>query len=147
MADDPHDLKRFLEAQEGVYAAALAELLSGRKESHWMWFVFPQVAGLGFSPMAEICAIRSLPEARAYLTHPVLGSRLRECVSALLGLEGMSARDVLGSPDDLKLRSSMTLFSEVDGPTTDRTVFSEVLAKYYGGAPDPLTLEVLERWR
>lgn len=144
MPDDPHDLNRFLEAQRTVYTSALAELTGGRKYGHWMWFIFPQVVGLGFSPMAELYAIKSLQEARAYLAHHVLGPRLRECASALLGVTGSSSRQILGSTDDLKLRSSMTLFTEVDGPGTQ---FSQVLDRYYDGEPDPLTTEVLQRWR
>lgn len=140
---DAHDLARFLTAQEGVYPAALAELFAGRKTGHWMWFVFPQVAGLGYSPMAEHYAIRSRAEARAYLAHHVLGARLREASRALLGLHGLSALQVLGTPDDLKLRSSMTLFAALDGAASE---FAQVLERYYGGARDPLTEGILRRW-
>lgn len=134
------DLDRFLAAQEGVYSQALAELKAGRKRSHWMWFVFPQIDGLGRSPTARRYAIRSLAEAGAYLRHPVLGHRLRECAEALLVVEGRSATEILGHPDDLKLRSSMTLFARASGPGS---VFDRVLDRYYLGRPDDLTLRIL----
>src|SRR5690349_24014751 len=108
--DVDYNLDRFIDAQNGVYEQALSELKAGRKRSHWMWFIFPQIAGLGTSAMAEKYAIRSAEEAAAYLADPVLGSRLRRCVNAILGIDGLSAHEVFGSPDDLKLRSSMTLF-------------------------------------
>ncbi|MDB5446662.1 MAG: hypothetical protein JWQ97_1979 [Phenylobacterium sp.] len=139
MADD-FDLARFVDAQARNYADALAELKRGRKASHWMWYVFPQAAGLGSSPMAQTYAIGSLAEARAYLAHPVLGPRLREGVDAVLAVEGRSAHAIFGSPDDLKLRSSLTLFAEA-APEEPR--FREALAKYFGGEPDPRTLELL----
>jgi uncharacterized protein (DUF1810 family) len=131
------DLSRFVEAQEGVYPRALAELRAGRKTSHWMWFVFPQIAGLGRSPMAQRYAISGLDEARDYLAHPVLGARLRESAAALLALSGVSARDVLGDIDALKLRSSMTLFARA---ATGEDLFQQVLDRYYGGEPDDATL-------
>lgn len=140
---DPHDLTRFLTAQEAAYPAALEELTSGHKTGHWMWFVFPQVAGLGFSPMAELYAIRSLAEARAYLAHEVLGARLRESSRALLSLHELSALQVLGTPDDLKLRSSMTLFASLDAADGE---FLQVLERYYGGRPDPLTEGIMRGW-
>ena len=140
MTNDPHDLQRFVEAQEGVHARALEELRRGRKETHWMWFVFPQLDGLGSSPLAKRYAIRSLDEARAYLAHPVLGPRLVACAEAALALEGRAAHDVFGSPDDLKLRSSATLFGRASAPGS---VFERLLAKWYGGEPDPRTLELL----
>lgn len=133
------DLDRFVEAQDGAYDDALAELTAGRKRTHWMWFVFPQIAGLGSSPTARWYAIGSLDGARAYLAHPVLGPRLRECAQALLGVEGRSAREILGYPDDLKLRSSMTLFARA---ADDPALFQAVLDRYYDG-PDPLTLKLL----
>jgi uncharacterized protein (DUF1810 family) len=133
------DLDRFVSAQAGVYAGALAELKAGRKRTHWMWFIFPQIAGLGFSPAAQRYAIASLDEARAYLAHPVLGPRLRECAQTLLAVDGMSAREILGYPDDLKLRSSMTLFARA---ADDPDVFEAVLDRYYDG-PDPRTLDRL----
>jgi uncharacterized protein (DUF1810 family) len=133
------DLDRFVEAQDGAYDDALAELTAGRKRTHWIWFIFPQIAGLGSSPTAQLYAIRSLDEARAYLAHPVLGPRLRECAQALLAVEGRSARDILGYPDDLKLRSSMTLFARA---ADDPELFQAVLDRYYDG-PDPRTLKLL----
>jgi len=135
--DDPHGLARFLEAQAPVYAQALAELRVGRKRSHWMWFVFPQIAGLGSSAMAQRYAIASLDEAKAYLAHPVLGERLRECAQAMLSVQGKSAHDILGSPDDLKFHSSMTLFNRVDPA---EPVFNACLEKYFGGQEDSQTL-------
>jgi uncharacterized protein (DUF1810 family) len=132
-------LERFVEAQDGVYDDALAELSAGRKRTHWIWFIFPQIAGLGSSPTARLYAIASLDEARAYLAHPVLGPRLRECAQALLAIDGRSARDILGYPDDLKLRSSMTLFARA---ADDPGVFQAVLDRYFDG-PDPLTLKLL----
>lgn len=137
---DPHALTRFIEAQHAIYAQALAELRAGRKRSHWMWFIFPQIAGLGSSARARHYAIRNLDEARAYLDHPVLGARLRECAEALLAIPGRSARDILGSPDDLKLCSSATLFARCSPPGS---VFHRLLERYCGGQPDALTLERL----
>jgi uncharacterized protein (DUF1810 family) len=133
------DLERFVRAQDdgGTYEAAVAELRSGRKRSHWMWFVFPQVAGLGSSPMAQQFALSGLDEARAYLAHPVLGPRLVEAARALTGLPGGDPVAVLGPVDALKLRSSMTLFAHAAG---GEPVFADVLAQYYGGAEDPATL-------
>lgn len=132
------DLDRFVSAQDsgGTYDAALAELRRGRKESHWMWFVFPQVAGLGRSPTARHYAIGSLAEARAYLAHPMLGPRLRECSAALLDVQGRTAVQILGGIDAHKLRSSMTLFHRAD---PDAEVFRRVLEKYYDGEADPAT--------
>lgn len=137
---DPWRLSRFVEAQAGVYERALEELRSGRKRSHWMWFVFPQLAGLGFSAMSVRYAISGLAEASAYLDHPVLGPRLRECAEALLGLdERCSAATVMGYPDDLKLRSSATLFAQVSPPGS---VFHRLLERYFGGKPDEVTLKL-----
>jgi uncharacterized protein (DUF1810 family) len=133
-------LQRFVSAQDGVYERALAELTAGDKRSHWMWFVFPQLAGLGSSPTAQRYAIASLAEAQAYLDHPVLGPRLAESARALLAVEGRSAQQILGYPDDLKLRSSMTLFARA---ADDPGVFHAVLDRYYDG-PDPRTVELLE---
>lgn len=135
---DPYKLERFVEAQRDSYAAAQRELRAGKKRSHWMWFVFPQIAGLGVSDTARFYAIASIDEARAYLAHPVLGARLRECCALLLAVEqGRSALDVLGWPDDLKLRSSMTLFERA---APDEALFSRVLARYYEGKRDEATL-------
>lgn len=139
---DPFDLRRFLAAQQPVYGTVLAELRAGRKRTHWMWFVFPQVLGLGHSATSTHYAIRSLEEARQYLAHPVLGARLAECAEALLAVDGRSASDIFGYPDDLKLRSSMTLFAEAAGPGS---VFERVLQKYCGGRRDSRTLELLRR--
>ena len=138
--DHPHDLRRFLEAQDGVHAQALAELRRGSKRSHWMWFVFPQLAGLGLSSTANRFGIRSLEEARAYLTHPVLGARLLACAAAMLSVDGRSATAILGIPDDLKLRSCATLFALVAEPGS---VFEQLLATYYGGDRDRKTLRLL----
>ena len=137
---DPFDLERFLKAQEGVYDQALAELRRGQKEGHWMWFIFPQIDGLGRSSTARFYAIKSLKEAEAYLGHPVLGTRLVECSKALLGLKGMAAAEIFGFPDELKLRSSMTLFA---GISEADSVFARVLGQYFQGRPDLRTLELL----
>ena len=131
-----YDLDRFVTAQAGVYDDALSELQRGRKSSHWMWFVFPQVTGLGFSAMSQRYAIASLDEARAYLSHPILGPRLRECAAAVLAAEGRSADDILGPMDARKLRSSMTLFHRA---ASHEAVFREVLDRYFGGQTDPAT--------
>jgi uncharacterized protein (DUF1810 family) len=139
VADDPYRLERFVAAQDqlGTYQRALAELRAGEKASHWMWFIFPQVAGLGFSAMAREYAISSLDEARAYLAHPVLGPRLAECADALLALDGLTARDVLGGVDAMKLRSSVTLFQAA---SPDVPAFGAILARYFDGQPDDATL-------
>lgn len=137
--DDRYDLERFVTAQATTYTQALQELRRGAKQTHWMWFVFPQLAGLGSSAMAQQYAIRSLDEARAYLAHPVLGARLHECAEALLQLDGRTAREVFGSPDDLKLRSSLTLFREV----AEDLVFSRVLEHYFDGVGDDRTMRLL----
>ena len=135
------DLDRFVAAQEGVYAQALDELKHGRKQSHWMWFVFPQVAGLGTSPTARFYAIDSADEARAYLDHPLLGARLRECADALLAHRGRSAAAMLGPVDALKLQSSMTLFEAV---AAEPALFAAVLEAFYDGARDAATLGRLD---
>lgn len=140
-ADDPFELSRFLSTQEGVFDTALAELKAGRKQTHWVWFVFPQTIGLGTSSMARRYAIHSKEEAEAYLHHPILGSRLTECAKTLLSVQGKSAREIMGSPDDVKLRSSMTLFAVV----SDRgSTFECVLEKYFTGQMDERTLAILE---
>ena len=138
---DAFDLDRFVRAQAQVYEDALDEILDGRKTSHWMWFVFPQLAGLGRSEIAQRYAIRGLDEARAYLAHPLLGERLRECTQALLRVEGRSAHDIFGSPDDMKLHSSLTLFSLVAEPGS---AFERALGRYFGGVPDQATLRLLQ---
>lgn len=132
-------LDRFLSAQERSYDAALSEIRSGRKRSHWMWYIFPQIAGLGFSSTAQYYAISDIQEAKDYISHPVLGTRLIEISNALLKLESSDATAVMGYPDDLKLRSSMTLFAQVSGDP----VFRAVLDKFYGGSPDSRTLRIL----
>lgn len=139
---DPHGLSRFLEAQEHVYATALAELRAGRKESHWMWFVFPQMRGLGHSPTALHYGITGRPEAEAYLGHPVLCPRLRDCTAALLPHAGQPIRRLLGSPDDLKFRSCMTLFAEAGGPEGG-TLFRKALDIFCEGRADERTLTLL----
>ena len=136
----PHDLSRFVDAQAGDYETALAEIKAGRKESHWMWYIFPQIDGLGFSPTARHYAIRDLDEARAYLAHPLLGPRLVAICEALLALPDTDAEPIFGWPDVLKLRSSMTLFAAA---RPEQPVFGRVLAKFYGGEPDRRTLELL----
>ena len=138
--DDPFELSRFRDAQERVYETALAELRAGRKRTHWMWYIFPQIDGLGHSPTAMHYAIKSVEEARRYLDHPVLGARLLECAEALLAVDGKSASEILGYPDDLKLRSSMTLFASLAGAPS---AFLRVLEKYYGGERDAMTLRLL----
>jgi len=138
---DPFDLSRFMTAQQSVMAQLRRELEAGRKESHWMWFVFPQLRGLGRSEMAHHYGIGSLDEARAYAAHPVLGPRLVECTGLVLAVRGRSAREILGSPDDLKFRSCMTLFARA---APEQTVFREALDRFFGGAPDPATLTLLE---
>jgi uncharacterized protein (DUF1810 family) len=138
--DDPYDLQRFVTAQDPVLDRVREELRRGRKSSHWMWFVFPQVAGLGSSPTAQHYAISGLDEARAYLAHPVLGPRLVECARLAAAVEGRSAREVFGYPDDLKLRSSMTLFARA---APDEPAFAGVLDRYFDSEPDPRTLERL----
>lgn len=141
---DPFDLGRFVTAQEQTYDAALRELEAGRKTGHWMWFVFPQAEGLGRTTTSRHYAIRSLDEARAYLDHPVLGHRLVTCCEALLRIRDRSARAVMGDPDDLKLRSSMTLFATV---APEIGVFSRVLERFFEGEADPLTVEIVRAWR
>ena len=138
--DDPHDLDRFLEAQAGDYESALDEIRRGRKRSHWMWYIFPQFEGLGFSAMAQRYAIKSIAEAKAYLAHPILGPRLVECAESVLGVGGKSATQIFGSPDDLKLRSSATLFGHVSDAGS---VFDRLIAKFYGGVPDERTLQLI----
>lgn len=141
MAGDlDYDLHRFIEAQNGVYEQALAELKTGRKRSHWMWFIFPQIAGLGTSSMAEKYAIRSAEEASAYLADPILGSRLLRCVEAILSINDRSAHDIMGAPDDLKLRSSMTLFAAV---SDHGSPFHKAIERFYDGKFDERTISIL----
>lgn len=139
---DTFDLARFLEAQADTYAQAVSELRSGRKRSHWMWYIFPQFDGLGASAVSQLYAIKSLSEAQEYLRHPVLGTRLNECTKIVNGLQGCSARQIFGTPDDMKFRSSMTLFelaSEQGGE------FTTAMAKYFSGERDAKTLELVRR--
>jgi len=152
-AEDPFHLERFVEAQSGIYSAAMSELRSGKKYHHWMWFIFPQIAGLGFSSMTSFYAVKSLDEAKAYLSHPLLGYRLEECTDALLALDGFSASEIFGYPDDLKFCSSMTLFDVVatddsmlkDTLTLNNTqVFKDALTKYCGGRRDEKTLALIQ---
>jgi uncharacterized protein (DUF1810 family) len=145
VAGNRYNLERFVEAQAGVYEQACAELRAGRKRSHWMWFVFPQFRRLGSSEMAMRYAISGREEARAYLEHPVLGPRLRECAGIVVGVEGKSVEEIFGYPDDLKFHSSMTLFSEAvalsgEVESASERVFHEALKKYFGGKMDQATL-------
>lgn len=140
LTDDPYRLSRFVEAQNHVYEDVLAELRVGRKTSHWMWFIFPQVAGLGSSGTSRYYAIESIEEARAYLAHDILGSRLAECVGILLEHEDRSVHEIFGYPDDLKLKSSMTLFAHISPPGSP---FEKVLETFFGGHRDETTLEIL----
>lgn len=135
------DLERFVTAQEKQYSVALAEIKNGRKESHWMWFVFPQIAGLGFSSLSKKYAIKSRREALAYLQHSVLGPRLMEITEALLRVEGRSAMEIMGNPDYLKLKSCMTLFALV---SHEDSLFQRVLDKYFDGEPDERTVDLLD---
>ena len=136
---DPYDLQRFVDAQEHVYERALSEIKSGRKRSHWMWFIFPQIDGLGASSMSRRYAIRSVAEAKAYLAHPLLGPRLLESAEAALAVQTSSALKLFGSPDDMKLRSCATLFASV---TSEDSVFSQLINKYFDGKPDDRTLQL-----
>jgi len=138
--DDPYNLRRFVDAQEPVYAQVCAELRAGKKRRHWMWFVFPQISGLGASPMATKFAISSREEAAAYLAHPVLGPRLRECTRLLINARETAIETILGYPDNLKFKSSMTLFANVAAGPQD---FTDALGKFYGGEFDALTVERL----
>jgi uncharacterized protein (DUF1810 family) len=140
MADnDPYDLDRFVRAQAPDYERALAELRAGEKRSHWMWYIFPQITGLGQSPMSQRYSIKNAAEARAYLDHPILGPRLRECSTVVHSLVGRSALQIFGSPDDMKLHSCATLFARVSG----ESVFEQLLQKYFKGQPDMETLRLL----
>lgn len=142
MPDDPYNLNRFVEAQAPVFGRVLSELRQGRKQSHWMWFVFPQVRGLGSSPMAQAFAISSLDEAKAYLQHPVLGARLRECVRLVNEVEGRTRHAIFGTPDDMKFHSSMTLFALAE---PEEPLFAAALRKYCDGKYDAKTVAQLER--
>lgn len=139
MSNDPYDLDRFVRAQAPDYDRALSELRDGKKRSHWMWYIFPQIEGLGQSPMSHRYSIKSAAEARAYLDHPILGPRLRECATVANSVVGRSALEILGSPDDQKLRSCATLF----GSVSDDGLFEQLLEKYFNGRPDAETLRRL----
>lgn len=136
-----HDLNRFITDQDPVFDDVLSELKAGQKQSHWMWFIFPQIHGLGHSEMAKRYAIKSTDEARAYLNHPILGRRLLECTEAVKAIRDRSASEVFGCPDDMKFRSSLTLFASVAG---SGSVFHDLISKYYKGKPDEGTLELLQ---
>jgi len=138
--EDPHDLDRFVQAQQTVYRNVKAELQAGRKTTHWMWFIFPQLHGLGHSAMAQRYAIASRQEAEAYLRHPLLGKRLQECTTLVNAVQGRSVQQILGAPDDLKFHSCMTLFAAV---APAEPVFAQALQKYFAGARDPATLALL----
>jgi len=139
---DKYNLERFVTAQEQDYKTALAEVSGGRKRSHWMWYIFPQIKGLGFSDTARFYAIKDLQEAADYLSHPILGARLMEICGALLGHKDTSASQIFGNPDDLKLRSSMTLFAEVEGADP---IFAKVLERFYSSRKDERTIAILDR--
>jgi uncharacterized protein (DUF1810 family) len=140
VSDNPYELQRFVDAQEPVYGRVLGELRGGRKRSHWIWFIFPQLRGLGRSPTAVKYGISSREEARAYLAHQILGPRLRECTRLVRQIDGRPVEDIFGWPDNLKVRSSMTLFARC---TDDNADFVAVLDKFYNGEEDPLTVELL----
>jgi uncharacterized protein (DUF1810 family) len=140
VAGDPYHLNRFVQAQEYEYEQALTEIRSGRKRSHWMWYIFPQYDGLGFSSMSKRYAIKSLAEAKAYLAHPVLGPRLLECTDAVLRHDGRSAAEIFGSPDDIKLRSCATLFACITG---SGSVFDRLLDQFFQGKRDDKTLRLI----
>ena len=137
---DPHNLQRFVDAQDPGYERVCAELRNGQKVGHWMWFIFPQLRGLGYSPMATTFGISSQQEAEAYLKHPILGLRLKECTRLVNAVEGRSINQIFGSPDDLKFRSSMSLFASV---APEHQIFKDALQKYFGGELDPLTVQRL----
>jgi uncharacterized protein (DUF1810 family) len=142
--EDPFHLSRFLSAQEGIYQNVLVELRNGQKRTHWMWFIFPQISGLGHSETAKHYAIKSLEEARQYLAHPVLGARLLECAKTVFAIEGRTVSEIFGYPDDVKLRSCLTLFGSVAGP---QSIFTKVLDKYFNGEKDGETLRLLKIWK
>jgi len=138
---DQFDLQRFVDAQQAMFERVREELRAGNKRTHWMWFIFPQIKGLGHSALARRFAISSLAEARAYLEHPILGDRLRACSRLVADVDGRTIEEIFGCPDDMKFRSSMTLFAQA---TADNQVFNDCLQKYYSGEPDPMTLLQLQ---
>ena len=139
--DDPFDLERFIDAQDDIYDLALSELKEGEKQSHWMWFIFPQIDGLGYSSTAKFYAIKNLKEACAYLNHPILGTRLLECSKTVLNIDGLSVSAIFGIPDNAKFKSSMTLFAAV---SDSNSVFEQVLDKFFNGNKDNNTLQLLK---
>jgi uncharacterized protein (DUF1810 family) len=141
-SSDPYNLKRFVKAQADIFEQVWAELRDGEKQSHWIWFIFPQIQGLGTSSMARKFAIASRTEAEAYLRHPLLGTRLRKCTALIYAVQGRTIEQILHAPDDMKFRSSLTLFAHA---TSDNSIFLDALKKYFSGAFDPRTLEQLER--
>ena len=141
--EDPYNLGRFPPAQDAVYRQVRAELAAGAKRSHWMWFIFPQLTGLGSSATARHFALSGLGEARAYLSQPLLGARLRECTALVTGLRGRTVEEIFGYPDHMKFHSSMTLFARAAASEADRSLFREALARYFGGEEDPLTVRAL----
>jgi uncharacterized protein (DUF1810 family) len=141
-SEDPYNLARFVSAQKDIYAQVLTEIKSGRKRSHWMWYIFPQIDGLGWSATSKFYAIKNIDEARAYLNHPVLGQRLLECAQAVLDVKDRSATEIFGSPDDLKLRSCATLFALISLPGS---VFEQIIEKYFEGERDEKTLQLLNK--
>jgi uncharacterized protein (DUF1810 family) len=138
---DPYHLQRFVDAQASCFAQVRSELAAGKKRTHWMWFIFPQLEGLGSSAMAQRYAISGIEEAKAYLAHPVLGERLRDCTALVNAVSGRTVEDIFGYPDDLKFRSSITLFAQASGP--ENNVFNEALKKYFNGVPDQATINRL----
>jgi uncharacterized protein (DUF1810 family) len=142
-SDDKHDLGRFTDAQESIYEQVLSEIIRGQKQTHWMWYIFPQFDGLGFSSISKLYSIKSVAEAEAYLSHPVLGSRLKECTEAALSVEGRSAFDIFGSPDEMKLKSCATLFAYVSSVESVGSVFECLIDKYFHGECDQNTLRLL----
>jgi uncharacterized protein (DUF1810 family) len=141
---DIYNLRRFIDAQNQAYASVLNELKAGQKRGHWMWYIFPQIKGLGVSPMAQDYAISCQQEAEAYAEHPILGSRLRECTQLVMNVDGRSAEQIFHYPDHLKFRSCMTLFEH---STTNNSIFRDALLKYFSGKPDPLTVDILKKQR
>jgi uncharacterized protein (DUF1810 family) len=142
--NDPYHLQRFVDAQASCFAQVRSELTAGQKRTHWMWFVFPQIRGLGSSGMAQRFAISGLDEAKAYLNHPILGDRLRDCTALVNAVEGRSIGDIFGYPDDLKFHSSVTLFAQAATPDPANQVFVQALTKYFNGKPDQATLDKLQ---
>lgn len=141
--EDKFLLQRFMQAQSHLYSDVVSELKQGRKINHWMWFIFPQVEGLGRTSTAEKYAIKSIEEAKAYIAHPILGGRLRECTELVLGIDGCSANQIFGYPDDLKFKSSITLFKQV---IEDNKIFKDAIVKYFDGQEDILTIDILKGW-